>query len=78
MIFKLKFFFNFPVVSKKSYFFFKFVKFDIFITTGKLKKFEPNKSYHFVDLGELILKIYTFFRFQLVFHEIIEENWKIF
>jgi hypothetical protein len=53
-------------------------KIDIFKTTGKIKIFEPKKSYHFVILDELILKIYTVLRFQIVHHKIIEENWKKF
>ena len=36
--------------------------------------FEPKKSQHFVDLHELILKMYTVLGFEIVFHKIIEEN----
>jgi len=38
--------------------------------------FEPRKSHCFVDLDELIRKMYTVLRFQLVFNQIIKENWK--
>jgi hypothetical protein len=31
-------------------------------------------SHHFVDLDDLILKMYTVWRFDIVFHKIIEEN----
>ena len=62
-----------PVVAKKL------LNLDIFKTTGKLKIFEPKKSHHFVDRNEFrILKMYTFLTFQIVFHKIIEENWKTF
>jgi hypothetical protein len=63
----VRFFLNLYLVSKKLY------NFDIFKTTEKLKKFEPEKSYHSVDLNELILKMYTVLRFEIVFHKIIEE-----
>ncbi len=56
----------------------KLYNFDIFKITGNLKMFEPKKSQHFVDLDNLILKMYTFLRFQIVFHKIIEENFKKF
>ena len=55
-----------------------FQKIRFFKTTGKSKKFEPKKQHNFVDLGELILKMYTVFRLDIVFHKIIEENWKKF
>jgi len=35
-----------------------------FETTGKLNNVEPNKSYHFVDLHELIFKVYTVLGFE--------------
>jgi hypothetical protein len=41
-----------------------------------LEFFEPKKSHHFVDLNELILKIYTVLEFEILLHKIIEENWK--
>ena len=45
----------------------------------KLKKYEKEwlaikVSYHFVKLEELILKIYTVWGFEMVFHKLIEEN----
>ncbi len=39
---------------------------------------EPKKSHHFIDLNELILKMYTALMLQIAFHKIIEENGKIF
>ena len=48
-------------------------KFRFFKTREKLKIFEPSKSHHFVDLDELILKMYTVLRFE-IFHKMIEEN----
>ncbi len=42
--------------------------------TGKLKFFEPKKSHQFVDLDELILRMYSVWGFDIVFHKIIEEN----
>ena len=33
-------------------------------------------SHHFVDTDELILKICTVWGFEILFHKIIEENWK--
>ena len=44
----------------------KILMFDIF-KTGILKTFEPKKSHHFVDLNELILKMYTVLRFKIIF-----------
>jgi hypothetical protein len=46
-------------------------KFRFFKTRGKLKIFEPSKSHHFVDLDELILKMYTVLGFEIVFCKII-------
>jgi len=40
--------------------------------------FEPKQSHYFVDFDELILKMYTVWGFKIVFHKIIEENWKNF
>ncbi len=37
--------------------------------------FEPKQSHYFVDLDQLILKMYTVWGFE-IFHKIIEENWK--
>ena len=51
-------------------------KIRFFKTREKLKIFEPSKSHHFVDLDELILKMYTVLRFQILFYKIIEENLK--
>jgi len=44
---------NFSLVSKKN------AKFHFFKTRGKLEFYESKKSHHFVDLDELILKMYT-------------------
>jgi hypothetical protein len=35
-------------------------------------------SHHFVEVDELISKMYTVWVFEIIFHKIIEENWKIF
>ena len=35
-------------------------------------------SDHYVELDELIFKMYTVWGFEIVFHELIEENWKNF
>ena len=48
------------------------------ILSRKLKIFETKKSHHFLDLNEVILKIYTVWVFEIVFHKIIEENCKKF
>ena len=40
--------------------------------------FELKKSRHFLDIDELILKMYTGLGFEIVFHKLIEENWKNF
>ena len=40
-------------------------------TEGKLKFFEPKISHHFLDLYDLILKMYTFWGFEIIFHKII-------
>jgi hypothetical protein len=33
-------------------------------------------SHHFVEVDELISKMYTVWVFEIIFHKIIEENWK--
>jgi hypothetical protein len=48
----------------------------IFKNTWKSKIFDPKESHHFVDLYELILEMYTVLGFDILFHKIIEENWK--
>jgi hypothetical protein len=63
-----------PLKTSKFYNFSQKIRF--FKTTGKFKNFEPKKQHQFVDLGKLILKIYTVFRFDIVFHKLIEENLK--
>ncbi len=35
-------------------------------------------SHHFVEFDKLIFKMYTAWGFEIVFHKIIEENWKNF
>ena len=35
-------------------------------------------SHHFVEFDKLIFKMYTAWGFEIVFHKIIEENWKKF
>ena len=35
-------------------------------------------SHHSAELNELIVKMHTVSGFEIVFHKIIEENWKIF
>ena len=43
-----------------------------------MKIFELKIYHHFVELNELILKMHTVLWFKVVFHKIIEENWKNF
>jgi hypothetical protein len=56
----------------------KIVKFRFFKTKGKLKMFVTKKSYHFVGLNELILKMYAVLLVCDVFHNLIKESWKKF
>ncbi len=56
----------------------KIVKFPFFITSGKLKFFEHKKTHNFLDLNELIIKMYIIWKFEIVFHKLINYNWKQF
>ena len=35
-------------------------------------------SHHFVEIDELIFKMYTVWGLEIVYHKIIEENWETF
>ena len=56
------------------YNFFQILRF--FKTRGILKKCLLKISHYFVELDELILKMYTVLGFEIVFDKLIEENWK--
>ena len=47
-----------------------------FETRGKLKITLLKILHHFVELDELMLKMHTVLRLEIVFHKFIEENWK--
>jgi len=46
------------------------------VFTSVCKHFSSMISHHFVELDELIIKMYSVWRFEIVFHKIIEENRK--
>jgi len=67
--------FNFSVVQKKNRNLEFFQKLR-FLKPRKIKKIEFKISYHFVELEKL--KTYTVSGFEIVFHKLIEENFKTF